>query len=106
MKRIVQKRIILAIGILLSFSLIVTGVLAAGDYQIGLWSTDGGGSLSYHGEELMLMGSASRITAREASKGGSYSLAGGYWGAPSTAARDQVIFIPIISLQPANAATN
>ena len=105
MKRMARKRNILAIGILLSLALAVTGVLAAGDYQIGLWSTDGGGSLSYSGEELTLMGSASRITAREASKGGSYSLAGGYWGAPPTSARDQIIYIPIISLNAESAAT-
>jgi hypothetical protein len=90
-----NKKLLLGLALLalVSLALVGTAALAAADYQILWWSTDGGGGTSYASETRYLSGPVSRYFASQESRGEQYGISGGFWGAPTTATLN-ILFLP------------
>ncbi len=88
MKRSTRRTAGIVLLVLVGLALIGTAALAAADYQILRWSTDGGGGSPSMSGSYVLNGSISRYAAENESHAGNYGLRSGFWW-PEPAATEE-----------------
>ena len=86
-----RRRVLLSLVFLLASS---AGAFGDSDYTAPCFSVDGGGGTSSAGT-LVLDGTAGQAEAAVLT-GGSYWLAGGFWGGGATAESVYPIYLPLV----------
>lgn len=87
-----SKVIILLVGLLLILGITTGPGLAQGsDYDLGWWTTDGGGGQTSGNNGYTLHGTAGQADAGTLS-GNDYTLVGGFWGGEEMFA----VYVPLV----------
>jgi hypothetical protein len=93
-----MKRITIILASALALLLFVSIAFAQGGYDLSWWTVDGGGDTFSQGGSYSLGGTAGQPHAGVLMDGGSYTLAGGFWGSGGLAEGPESsdIYLPII----------
>ncbi len=93
-----RTTIFLTISLLLALATLWSTVTAVAEprdgYDVTWWTVDGGGQSASSGGDYSLAGTIGQPDAGPTLIGGSYTLAGGFWGAGAAAGSH--IYLPIV----------
>lgn len=93
-----MKRITAIVIPVLALLLLASITFAQGGYDLSWWTVDGGGDTFSQGGSYSLGGTIGQPDAGVLMDGGSYTLAGGFWGGGGLAEEpgSNDIYLPII----------